>query len=141
MEKKSSFIPNKAKKLFIPKFIIQPIVENSIIHAFDQHEIKGDIYINAELHEAYLMLFIKDNGKGISREKIMEILEDRNEKPVSNKHMGIGISSVHKRIQILYGKPYGLIFSTEFGVGTTFSLKLPICKDPTKPCANGGNDV
>ena len=121
-------IPAQAYKLLIPKFIIQPIVENSIIHAFDQHEIKGDIYIHAVLKETYLLLLIRDNGKGIDYEKTMEIISGKNEKPNSNKYMGIGISSVHKRIQILYGESYGLVFSTEIGIGTVFRLKLPIYK-------------
>jgi len=124
-------VSDEAKNLYIPKFIIQPIVENTIIHAFDQHELKGYIHIQAVLHEDYLMLFIKDNGKGISREKILEILNNNDDKMYnSNKRMGIGISSVHRRIQILYGATYGLIFSTEMGDGTTFRLKLPLCYKP-----------
>jgi len=123
-------IPTEANNLLIPKFIIQPIVENAIIHAFDQFELKGDIYIQVVLHKTFLLLLIKDNGKGISYERTMEILNDNdnsNKPNNSTKRMGIGISSVHKRIQILYGANYGLIFSTEIGSGTTFRLKLPLC--------------
>jgi two-component system sensor histidine kinase YesM len=120
-------IPIEANNLLIPKFIIQPIVENAIIHAFDQFEIKGDIYIQVVLHRTFLLLLIKDNGKGISYERTMEILGSNNIEPNnSTMRMGIGISSVHKRIQIMYGTDYGLIFSTEIDVGTTFRLKLPL---------------
>lgn len=70
-------IDERAKSIKVPVLFLQPIVENAIIHAFDEMDDIGKIIIEAITREDYLEIWIKDNGKGMDEETIERILEEQ----------------------------------------------------------------
>lgn len=111
----------------VPKFILQPIVENAIVHGLEEKIGKGTIIINCFQHDKTIVLEIIDNGIGISSDKILKILDEETQSEVNNnKHTKVGIKSVDKRIKILYGNEYGIKISSKPGLGTTFEIIIPL---------------
>lgn len=106
--------------------ILQPIVENAIIHGLEGRESDGHLTINIGRYGDDLRIDVSDNGDGMSKEKLAEIrgsLDDyRSELPTSN----IGLYNIHRRIKLSYGDRYGLKIESVEGMGTCVSLLLPI---------------
>ncbi|MCT8139254.1 histidine kinase [Anaerobacillus sp. CMMVII] len=111
----------------VVKLSLQPLVENAIHHGLRKKRYEGKIIINAELGELQLIVKVIDDGSGISVERLAEInanLSSSSEESTDLK-MGIGVSNVHRRIQLIFGKQYGLRVHSEEGNGTTVEMNLP----------------
>jgi two-component system sensor histidine kinase YesM len=104
----------------IPKLLLQPLVENAILHGFEQLKVGGRIDIIGTEKKDKILILIKDNGKGMDT---TFLLEEKNIK--SLKFSGIGIENVNERIKIHYGKEYGIVIKSEPGRGTTVEVWLP----------------
>lgn len=108
----------------IPKLILQPIVENSIIYGSKDdvsHQLK--IEIRAFRSENDLLIKIIDNGPGIEEEVLKRIFF-KTEKGV-NKFSVVGLNNVIERIKLYFGEKYGISISTELGKGTVVQVKMP----------------
>lgn len=118
-------IPEELNKYIVLKFTLQPIVENAIKYAVQNVKDSSMIAITAEVDGENLIVRIQDDGKGMTEQRLLEIrrsLEDS--QYIENEK--IGLKNVHSRIQMTYGKPYGIeIFSKE-NKGTSVHLKFPI---------------
>lgn len=107
----------------IPKFSLQPFVENSIIHGFSENEKKSEIFIIricAWLEKEYLYVRVEDDGKGFSTE---EIGEKSGESGMRFTH--VGIANVEERIRLYFGEEYGIKVESGPGKGTAVTLTLP----------------
>lgn len=100
----------------IMKFILQPIVENSILHAFEEDKENQILTIRAQRVEGCLRIEIGDNGRGFE-------CCDANHS--HNKLSGIGIKNIEDRIRLMYGDQYSMTIESEIGVGTIVTLVLP----------------
>lgn len=112
----------------VPKLILQPIIENAILHGIEGMSEGGLIIISAHQEED-LLINISDNGKGIDIDTMNKMLienDEEEEEKFSEKHTHIGIRSVNKRIKILYGNNYGIKVSSELGIGTVVKIVIPI---------------
>ncbi|SHL41948.1 two-component system, sensor histidine kinase YesM [Anaerocolumna jejuensis DSM 15929] len=108
----------------LPKLIIQPIVENSIIHGIVDMEKGGVINIKAYRNEEFLLIQVIDNGRGISKETIEKLEKEikRNDKLGFRQ---VGIANVFNRIRLLYGERYGgTIYSYE-NAFTCIEMRFP----------------
>lgn len=114
------------------KFILQPIVENAIKHAFVNRK-DNQLTINAYISkEEDLIIKISDNGKGIEI-TVLEGMSSKLSNMKSNtilqeKDMGIGIYNVNARIKNFYGNEYGVRIESELGVYTCVTLRLKLYK-------------
>ena len=108
------------------KLMLQPFVENSILHGFEGMDKNGFIRIVGQGYKEYLKIVIEDNGKGMSKER-KRVIEEIIEKPsLSRKReVGIGISNVITRMRMYYGSQFRVIFQSEEGKGTKFVFILP----------------
>ncbi len=108
------------------KLMLQPFVENSILHGFEGMDKNGLIRIVGQGYKEYLKIVIEDNGKGMSKER-KQVIEEIIEKPsLSRKReVGIGISNVITRMRMYYGSQFQVIFDSEEGKGTKFVFILP----------------
>ncbi|RAK08995.1 histidine kinase/DNA gyrase B/HSP90-like ATPase [Halanaerobium saccharolyticum] len=89
----------------IPPMIIQPIVENSIIHGLADTDSEGKVLIEIERFEEKVEIRVKDNGVGIKSKKLKEILEEKEQKSNKNKEReSLGILNVIKRLKLHYGQ-------------------------------------
>ena len=106
----------------ILKHILQPLIENYVIHGFDSDKENNAISIKGYLKEADIYIEIEDNGLGISDERLKFIKSCLNTQVKLSD--SIGLTNVNGRIKIIYGDNYGLdIYSSE-GVGTKILIKI-----------------
>lgn len=106
----------------IPKFLLQPLIENSLSHGSVNQT--GDIHISvrAKTTEQGILFEVEDNGKGLSPERIEQIL--RRESSDENRHEG-GLTNIRFRIQAIYGDTYDIHIESTPYVSTTFQILLP----------------
>jgi two-component system sensor histidine kinase YesM len=102
----------------VPKLFLQPFVENAIIHGFESIETGGMLKIKGKVIKSNACFIIEDNGKGMSQEKIEEIMGKSTKR--------IGISNVNSRIQLMYGEKYGVYIKSQENLGTKIIIKLPL---------------
>ena len=105
------------------KLIIQPLLENAIHHGMECMDGDGEISVRAYLKDGDLYIDVSDNGMGIPAELCETLLTDQSR--IRSKGSGIGLRNVHERIQLCYGRPYGLTIFSEPDVGTTVRIRLP----------------
>ncbi|SHH91106.1 sensor histidine kinase [Clostridium grantii] len=106
------------------KIILQPIVENSIYHGVKNLDKSGLIKIKGYREENDIVLVVEDNGVGMNEELTKNILIRKVDD--SFKTGGVGVKNVHERIQLYYGKNYGLRYESELGIGTKVYIKVPV---------------
>ena len=117
-------IPEDLYQYGILKLLLQPIVENAIIHGIlpkKGENYKGIIEITGSIDKEDLVLNIRDNGVGITKEKIKSIFNNTN---VRNKN-GYGIKNINDRIKLYYGEKYGLTYQSCEEMGTTVTIYIP----------------
>lgn len=119
----------------ILKFILQPIIENSIIHGIGPMDEKGLISVRAYKYDEELIFSVTDNGTGICDDKVEHILKSSGS---SSTFSGIGIYNVNERIKLNFGEQYGLNIQSVEGLYTTVEIRLPIIKEKVEN-AEGSN--
>ena len=102
-------IPDELSEYQIPKLTLQPVVENSILHGI--------------LEKEDIVLLISDDGVGIPPEILSTILSGKGNSQSGGTN--IAVYNTHRRLQILYGKDYGLIYSSNPGEGTEVEIRFP----------------
>lgn len=112
-------IEDGIKNIKVPALILQPVVENAIFYSMEDEEKKGEIIIVGYSYEDEIIIEIKDNGKGMSNRQIDDVF---NNKEAINR---VGLINVHERIQLNYGKMYGIEIVSEEGKGTSIRYILP----------------
>ncbi len=111
--------------LYIPKLLIQPMVENAIIHGLEQKMDKGHVLISAYVDGENLYIVVEDDGVGMTEDAVEQIMcMDHSQK--TEKHTSIGIVNVNRRIQMIYGKEYGLLIQSVLGAGTKMTLHMKV---------------
>ncbi|GGI46557.1 histidine kinase [Paenibacillus marchantiophytorum] len=112
----------------IPKMLLQPIVENAIYHGLEPKIGKGLLKICSRIIDSVLFLTVEDDGVGMTTDKLAELMKILTAKePVQSEgERGVGLINVHRRIQLIYGAPYGLVVQSQERVGTTMTITLPI---------------
>ena len=108
----------------VPRLILQPIVENSIVHGFSgQEEELGKITVKARLEDQYLYITVRDNGKGMTEEEIRRLLS--NETAENEDYVSIGVTNVNTRLVLNYGEECTLQIRSEVGRYTETVLRIP----------------
>lgn len=108
----------------ILKFIVQPIVENCIIHAFNETLSDCTIAITVYKKENDVILEISDNGVGTDKDSINQALYGDKESHLI-KFNGIGIYNINERLKLNFGDKYGLVYNSIIGNGTTVQMRMP----------------
>lgn len=121
IEAQKEVLQNKTLKL-----ILQPIIENAIYHGIEYMVDEGHIKITVSSVDGKLLYRVMDNGLGMSPEVLEHLLEYESR---SKESSGVGVKNVHQRIQLYYGKEYGLKIESEQEVGTNVSIWLPLNYD------------
>ncbi len=117
-------IPDELSEYQIPKLTLQPVVENSILHGILEKESKsGTIVITGWMENEDIVLLISDDGVGISPEILSTILSGSGNSQSGGTN--IAVYNTHRRLQILYGKDYGLTYSSNPGKGTEVEIRFP----------------
>ena len=105
------------------KLVLQPILENAISYGVSAMDEGGEIRITGRREEGTVILAVTDNGIGMSEEEVRFVLTDSTRVP---KHgSGVGLVNVNNRVQLLFGKEYGLKVESEPDEGTVVSIVIP----------------
>lgn len=109
--------------VMMPKLILQPIVENAIIYGISEEHKDINIVIRAYRKKHEMFIEIKDDGPGIGREIVEDILRTKSDK---NRFSKVGLNNINQRIKLYYGEEYGLGIETELDIGTKIIVKIPV---------------
>jgi len=113
----------ETEEVLIPRFLLQPIVENALYHGFRSKD--GTIAVDVRTYgTASVLIKVADNGEGMSEEVIASLLATDT---TDNKKIGLGIGLrfVHEMLQTYYGEAYGLQIESDLHKGTTISMCIP----------------
>ena len=122
-------IPEELLNYAMPNLMLQPLVENAIVHGFDESEDPKQFRLTISLKEvdSKLIFTISDNGCGIKPHVLATIL--------TNRSQGYGVENVHARAQLHYGHDYGVSYHSQPGEGTEAILTIPKTSLNTDPSA------
>jgi two-component system, sensor histidine kinase YesM len=110
------------------KILLQPIVENAILHGILQKDQKrGTISITGKMKNNEISITVEDDGVGISPQRLEELRENRT---IGSREGGYGLKNINERIKLYYGDGFGLEFESAIGHGTKVTLRIPVTQSP-----------
>jgi two-component system sensor histidine kinase YesM len=117
-------VTKEARQCLILKLLVQPLVENAINHGVERQG--GVVSITGEISDTgKLIVTVQDNGCGIPKEKLKDLLVDEKTNDIKNQRTYIGVNNVNQRIKLFYGPEYGLAIQSGENAGTTVSIVVP----------------
>ncbi|GIP23901.1 sensor histidine kinase [Paenibacillus sp. J22TS3] len=118
-------VDTNADKVMIPPLIIQPLVENAVVHGMED---KPDgVQVNVRIQEigqGSIRIEVEDNGTGITEERMDEIVRYISG-PEDKEKRSIGLRNVHQRLCMVFGPSAGLHIRSKAGIGTTIYFEIP----------------
>jgi sensor histidine kinase YesM len=121
-------IAEDTKSLEIPKFILQPVIENCVVHGQSEDRLQPlVITISSYVKNDRLFLKLRDNGKGICGERLEELREMlQNGEPREETNAHIGLLNVDKRLKTRFGTMYGLVLESKENEYTEITYVIPV---------------
>jgi two-component system sensor histidine kinase YesM len=111
------------------KLLLQPLIENSLIHGLQKKKEKVHMYVHGEMQYGKMKFTVEDTGSGIDDKKLRELrmllIESQGKKLMREKIISYGLLNVHQRLCLHYGEESGLTLESEAGVGTRISFMIP----------------
>jgi len=117
-------VPPELRATRVPVLTVQPLVENAVLHGMGDRE-DGLIRIGGRRVRSDVEIEIADNGRGMSPERLHQVLEQKDSGTGSGHTTGLGLYSVNKRIKYYFGAEYGVELESWPGRGTRVALRLP----------------
>jgi len=118
-------VPDEVQNCVVPKLIIQPLIDNSVKHGFGDKE-RMKVSIGAHTVGKKLHIVVSDDGAGMDESKLKAMRKLI--RAQSNKTNHIGLYNVERRIELLYGRGYGMTIDSVAGAGTTVRISLPVTR-------------
>jgi len=115
-------LPENVREVLVPKFFTQPFIENSIKHGFRVRD-HFKVRIQAEKQEHQLLVRIKDNAGGMTRERYEEVMGKLRNTESLEEH--IGLYNMDRTFKLLYGEEYGISLMNDPGTGLTVCVRIP----------------
>lgn len=127
-------VSDETKIHHVPTLILQPIIENAIVHGCKEVYDEVFIRITEEYTDSALVIVVADDGDGMTEEELEKIRAKLSVDAYGDigfvedlsKASGLGLANVNERILICFGEPYGLEIESEYGKGTTVRVILPL---------------
>ncbi|AIQ42903.1 hypothetical protein R50912_24820 [Paenibacillus sp. FSL R5-0912] len=114
----------EAGKYRLPRMILQPLVENCIKHGIEPNLSPGIISITAEEVDSYLLITVKDNGIGMSEDRLGTVRRHIDDNLMNNKMLGTGLRNVNQRLRLYFGKDSGLSVDSALSEGTSYRIRI-----------------
>ena len=114
-----------AKEAKIPKLIIQPFVENAIVHGFEKTEGRCELKVRASRDGAFVKFEIRDTGIGMTREQIDGLWKNEPERYKKQRIGRYAIRNIRERLQLMYQDNFSLDIKSTVGRGTSVTIVLP----------------
>ncbi|MCP3775064.1 sensor histidine kinase [Paenibacillus sp. MZ04-78.2] len=122
-------VPSDLLNVYIPKLILQPLVENAIYHGIERKADGGTVTVRGRIVDGKLVITITDDGAGMDEEELNLLRERINKSNQADSPMGysgIALRNIHTRLRLLFGDQYGLIIHSGKGIGTEVVVSLPV---------------
>jgi two-component system, sensor histidine kinase YesM len=119
------YLDQGASDILITPLIVQPLVENAVIHGLEYMEDNGILKVHATIEDHHLRIEVSDNGIGFSESRLKKIDEAMSDTQDKQEHR-IGLRNVHQRLKLMYGDTYGLTIISNEGMGTCIYFSIPI---------------
>lgn len=115
-----------ADAVYIPQFMLQPILENAVVHAFGDASSGYFIRIRSVQEAQTLHITVEDNGRGMTGEELFALRLSLEQTMNETEDKSIGLVNVHRRIRLFYGEDYGICVDSTSGEGTQIEILLPL---------------
>ncbi|MDD2970609.1 MAG: sensor histidine kinase [Lachnospiraceae bacterium] len=115
---------DKLLELYVPKFCIQLVVENAVVHGIEPKMEKGTVHVNIYEKESSLFIEVEDNGIGFDKDGYIPLPIVMEEESSSHNH--IGLNNTGHIIKLMYGEKYGITVYSQKGAGTKICIHIPI---------------
>jgi len=125
----SVLVPKEQRTVLVPKLLLEPLVENSIVHGFSRKRSSEVIIVTTHMTDGELCIDVGDNGSGIeprTLDRLHRALDGHTEDAHTS---GIGLINVHHRLNLYYGPRYGIRIKSTPEKGTVVSLRMPVSRD------------
>lgn len=106
-------------------FLLQPVVENAILHGLEKQEQPGQLTIGVFAEDDVLYLDVTDNGKGMTSDELARLLASIETKDISRTH-SIGLYNINQRIHLCCGAEYGIDIISQENKGTRVTVRIPL---------------
>ena len=118
---------NLTHSCLIPRFTLQPLVENAIFHGIEPKGSAGEVTLRVERDAANgdVLILLSDDGVGMTPAQAAKALQEPGPEEAAAKYRHVGMWNVHKRLQYSFGEAYGLSIESEPDIGTTVTIRLP----------------
>ncbi len=117
-------VPEVLNDYRIPKITIQPLVENALYHGIKNKRGGGNIVITGQAEKDYFTIEIRDNGIGITPERLEQVRDGMALSVPEEKNL-YGLYNVNERIRLNFGEEYGIKIESVYGEGTVVYILLP----------------
>jgi two-component system sensor histidine kinase YesM len=111
-----------ARDCLVLNLVVQPVVENAVIHGMGRRSVPGHVSVRASREGGVIRFRIVDTGTGIGADKLATI---RAGMESTSGDEASGLRNVHRRLQLVYGPAYGIQIWSEEGTGTTVEIVMP----------------
>ncbi|USB33520.1 histidine kinase [Paenibacillus sp. YPG26] len=115
----------KLAEMLVPSMIIQPLVENAIIHGLDHRAEGGLIIVEVKEVQEGVRIKVCDNGAGFPSERLAQVRKELVSPVRQHEDRSIGLRNVNDRLVLLYGEPSALVITSEFGSGACITFVIP----------------
>jgi two-component system sensor histidine kinase YesM len=123
------FIDSEMMQFPMLKLLLQPLIENSLIHGIQKKNEKVHVYVHGEMQNGRMRFIVEDTGVGIHDKKLRELrmllTESQGRKLKQAEKTSYGLLNVHQRLYLHYGNESGITLESEVGVGTRVSFIIP----------------
>ncbi len=119
-------VTEEASACLIPKMLLQPIVENAVMHGLETVSRKGTLWIDARVTDGMLIICIENNGRGITPDELERLTKslEREEEGVGREGYHIGLVNIHRRLRLQYGSPCGLTLEAREDGGVRVTVRV-----------------
>lgn len=114
-------VEEEVQKCTVLNLILQPLVENAIVHGLETKIEGGSIHVRIRKEGESLFYIVEDDGVGTEQEKIRRWIVER-----KDSNNALALDNINQRIKCKYGEEYGISFYSEIGVGTKVEVKMPL---------------
>ncbi|MCI9632315.1 sensor histidine kinase [Schaedlerella arabinosiphila] len=111
--------------VLVPRLIMQPIVENAVIHGIEPLKKGGVILMKAWIEKEMLLIRVTDNGRGMNQEELEALREKISG---TDEIENIGMRNIQRRMELTYGQEQAMEIQSVQGEGTTITLRMKVCR-------------
>lgn len=111
--------------VLVPRLIMQPIVENAVIHGIEPLKKGGVILMKAWIEKEMLLIRVTDNGRGMNQEELEALREKISG---TDEIENIGMRNIQRRMELTYGQEQAMEIESVQGEGTTITLRMKVCR-------------